>query len=246
VKAAHAIAAEFRGRIARGELGDGDPLPVENELVDRLGVSKGVVREALRILEHEGLVEVRRGLGGGPRVRHPSIGHAANAMGVYLQIGNVAVMDVWAARDRIIGAAVERLADARASVPELDAAVGELTARVGDLEAYNDALLDVNETAVREGGNATELMLVTALRHVVATEIEAATRALVDVRPAVRYEELIARAWQDVVRHIQAGHRAAAARAFARQADPVRDGLARALGGTTVVDAARGRRPTRA
>ena len=243
MKAAHAIAADFRGQIARGELGDGDPLPVENELVDQLGVSKGVVREALRILEHEGLVEVRRGLGGGPRVRHPSIGHAATAMGVYLQIGNVAVMDVWVARDRITAAAVERLADARAAVPSLGAAADELTALVGDLDAYNDALLDVHETAVREGGNATELMLVGALRHVIAAEIEAATRALVDVRPAVQHEELIAQAWHDVVRDIRAGRRAAAARAFARQADPVRESLALALGSTTVVDAARGRHP---
>jgi len=243
VKAAHAIAAEFRGQIARGELGDGDPLPVENELVEELGVSKGVVREALRILEHEGLVEVRRGLGGGPFVRHPSIGHAANAMGVYLQIGNVAVMDVWLARDRIIGAAVARLAEARAGVPDLATAAEELAARVGDLEAYNVCLLDVHETAVREGGNDTELMLVAALRHVVATEIEAATRALVDVRPAVQHEELIAGAWHDVVRHVRAGHRAAASRAFDRQADPVRESLARWLRGTTVVDAARGIRP---
>jgi GntR family transcriptional repressor for pyruvate dehydrogenase complex len=239
VKTSHAIAADLRGQIARGELGDGARLPVENELVDRLGVSKGVVREALRILEHEGLVEVRRGLGGGPKVRHPSIGHAATAMGVYLQIGNVAVIDVWAARDRITGSAVERLADTRAPVPELAAAVAELASLVGDLDAYNVALLDVHETAVREDGNATELMLVGALRHVIAGEIEAATRSLVDVRPAVQYEGLIARAWQDVVRHIRAGHRLAAARAFARQADPVRDRLARVLGGTTVVDAAR-------
>ncbi len=246
MKAAHAIAAEFRGQIARGELGDGEALPVENDLVEHLGVSKGVVREALRILEHEGLVEVRRGLGGGPRVRHPSIGHAATAMGVYLQIGNVAVMDVWAARDRIIGAAIERLADARAGVPDLDAAVTELTSRVGHLDEYNQALLDVNETAVREAANATELMLVAALRHVVAAEIEAATRMLVDVRPAVRFEEQIARAWRDVVRHVRAGHRAAAGRAFARQADPVRDSLARWLGATTVVDAASGRRPPNA
>jgi hypothetical protein len=65
------------------------------------------------------------------------------------------------------------------------------------------------------------------------------------VRPAVQFEELIARAWQDVVRHIRAGHRAAAARAFARQADPVRDALAGALGRTSVVDSARGRRVAR-
>jgi len=240
VKAAHAIAAEVRGQIARGELGDGDALPVENDLVEQLGVSKGVVREALRILEHEGLVEVRRGLGGGPRVRHPSIGHAATAIGVYLQIGSVPVMDVWVARDRVIGAAVERLAVARATVPDLGAAVSELSSLVGDLEAYNAVLLDVHETAVPEAGNATELMVVAALRHVVAAEIEAASRALVDTRQAVMFEELIAEKWHDIVRHIRAGRSAAAARAFAAQADPVRDALAGTLGATTVVEAAQG------
>ena len=83
-KAAFVIAAEFRERIAKGELRAGDPLPVESELMDELGVSKGVVRETLRILETEGLVEVRRGLGGGPRVRHPSISEASKGVGIYL------------------------------------------------------------------------------------------------------------------------------------------------------------------
>ncbi len=110
MKASHAIAADLRQLIARGELKAGDSLPVERELVDRLGASRGVVREALRILEREGLVEVRRGLGGGPRVRHPSISEAAQGMGVYLQLGDVPVLDAWTARDRIIGCAVERLA----------------------------------------------------------------------------------------------------------------------------------------
>src|SRR3954462_5104772 len=110
VKASIAIAAELRSRIARGELAPGAPLPVEDELVVELGCSKPVVREALRILETEGLVEVRRGIGGGARGRHPSISDAAKTMGVYLQIGDVPVLDVWSARDRIIAAAVERLA----------------------------------------------------------------------------------------------------------------------------------------
>jgi len=80
MKASLGIAADLRQRIASGELKDGDPLPVESELVGQLGASKSVVREALRILEGEGLLEVRRGLGGGPRVRHPSISDAAQGV----------------------------------------------------------------------------------------------------------------------------------------------------------------------
>src|SRR5688500_14032059 len=112
MKASIAIAAALRTKIASGELAFDDVLPVEEELTAEFGCSKPVVREALRILETEGLVEVKRGPGGGPRVRRPSVGHAASGMGVYLRIGDVPVADVWAARDRIVGTAVERLAAA--------------------------------------------------------------------------------------------------------------------------------------
>src|SRR3990170_1118475 len=115
MKASITIAAEIRARIARGRLLPGEPLPVEEELTAEFGCSRPVVREALRILETGGLVEVRRGLGGGARVRHPSISDAAKSMGVYLQIGDVPVLDVWTARDRIIASAVERLAADRAT-----------------------------------------------------------------------------------------------------------------------------------
>src|SRR5262245_41832816 len=110
MKASFAIAADFREQVARGELRPGDPLPVERLLIEELGVSKGVVREALRILENEGLLEVRRGLSGGPRVRHPSLAQAALGMGVYLQIGDVPVRDVWESRDRLVASAIEHLA----------------------------------------------------------------------------------------------------------------------------------------
>ena len=80
MKASIAVAADLRARIARGDLVAGQALPVESELMVELGVSKGVMREALRILEQQGLVEVRRGVGGGPRVRHPSIAEAAMAV----------------------------------------------------------------------------------------------------------------------------------------------------------------------
>ena len=113
MKASIAVAADLRARIARGDLVDGQALPVESELMVELGVSKGVMREALRILEQQGLIEVRRGVGGGPRVRHPSIADAAMAFGIFLQVGEVPVGDVWRSRDRLVAAAIERLARQR-------------------------------------------------------------------------------------------------------------------------------------
>ena len=49
--------------IDTGKLQPGDRLPVEREIASQLGVSRPTVREALRVLEALGLVEVRRGRG---------------------------------------------------------------------------------------------------------------------------------------------------------------------------------------
>jgi GntR family transcriptional regulator, transcriptional repressor for pyruvate dehydrogenase complex len=238
MKAAMAIAADFRQRIARGELRDGDALPVESELTEQVGVSKGVLREALRILETEGLVEVRRGLGGGPTVRHPSISKPARAMGVYLQIGDVLVMDVFEARDRIIGGAVERLAETRldSEAAALAASVRELEAVVGDFDVYHPILLDLGETVVQMAGNATEHMMVVSLRHIIAAELEVATRGIDDVDAAVDAEVSVAKSWADVSRFVTQRRPRAARRAYSAQAELIREGLSSMLGPTTVVD----------
>ena len=59
------IADELRSLIIRGELREGDSIGREPELVERFGVSRPSLREALRILEAEGLVTVVRGVLGG-------------------------------------------------------------------------------------------------------------------------------------------------------------------------------------
>ncbi|MCU1485110.1 MAG: putative GntR-family transcriptional regulator [Actinomycetia bacterium] len=241
VKASIAVAAELRSRIARGVLAADAPLPVEDDLAVELGCSKPVVREALRILETEGLVEVRRGVGGGARVRHPSIYDAAKTMGVYLQIGDVAVLDVWTARDRIIAAAVERLAGGGVDLAPLVAAVDALAANVGDMPAFNANMLDVGEIAVHAAGNATEHALVAALRHIVAAEVTVAAARVEDpvgLGYATREEAAIAEAWRRTVGHVRGGRPRAARQAYERQADALRALVGASMAGATVGDAA--------
>lgn len=60
---ANLLSDEFEKQIRLGQLGDGDKLPTESELVRSYDVSRTVVREALSKLQAGGLVETRHGIG---------------------------------------------------------------------------------------------------------------------------------------------------------------------------------------
>lgn len=83
------IATLLRDRIESGELGPGDRLPTERELVEEFGVARMTVRHALGILQVEGLIDRRRGRTGGTfvRVETPLI-ELTNMHGLYQQLRN--------------------------------------------------------------------------------------------------------------------------------------------------------------
>lgn len=76
-KASQMLADELRERILDGEYAEGAVLPPERQLVVQTGLSRTTVREALRILEVQGLVRIRPGRTGGAFVQRP--GEAAMA-----------------------------------------------------------------------------------------------------------------------------------------------------------------------
>jgi GntR family transcriptional regulator, transcriptional repressor for pyruvate dehydrogenase complex len=94
VRVAESIAAELRHRIVRGAFADGRLLPKQDELVAEFGVSYPSVREALRILEAEGLITVRRGNVGGAEVHRPDATSAGYALGLALAAARVPLSDV--------------------------------------------------------------------------------------------------------------------------------------------------------
>jgi DNA-binding FadR family transcriptional regulator len=57
------VMADLRERIGGGRLKPGDKLPTEQALIQELGVSRTVVREAIAGLRADGLVEPRQGIG---------------------------------------------------------------------------------------------------------------------------------------------------------------------------------------
>lgn len=72
----HQLQGFLRGLIERGEIGDGEQLPREEELARRLCISRVTVRQALQVLADDGLLVRQRGRGTrvvGGKVRNPSI-----------------------------------------------------------------------------------------------------------------------------------------------------------------------------
>jgi DNA-binding FadR family transcriptional regulator len=69
VPAYELVLDQLRRSINLGHFGPGDKLPPERDLAHQLGVSRTTVREAVRVLEGQGIVEVRRGSTGGILVR---------------------------------------------------------------------------------------------------------------------------------------------------------------------------------
>jgi DNA-binding FadR family transcriptional regulator len=110
IKAAERVAAELRGEIVTGNLRTGDRLQSERLLQEHFQISRPTLREALRLLESESLIEVVRGQHGGARVRMLDIRVAARQVGVYLQMDGTTLHDVWLARSAIEPAAAGMLA----------------------------------------------------------------------------------------------------------------------------------------
>lgn len=59
------IASQIRAQLAEGKLLAGNRLPSERALAEQFGVSRNTLREALRSLEHAGLIRLQKGASGG-------------------------------------------------------------------------------------------------------------------------------------------------------------------------------------
>lgn len=91
-----AIAAEIESLVLRGDLYDGQRLPTEPKLGEALGVSRSVLRDAVRMLMARGLLDVRQGHG--TVVSTPSSATFADSMVALLMRSDLTVGDVIAAR----------------------------------------------------------------------------------------------------------------------------------------------------
>ncbi|MCX5873897.1 MAG: FadR/GntR family transcriptional regulator [Deltaproteobacteria bacterium] len=93
-KVSHYVVEQIRDAILTGEFKPGDRLASERELVDQFQVSKASMREALRVLEVLGLIQTRKGTGGGIFAAEVNMNTTVHSLTNFLHFKNVSVGDI--------------------------------------------------------------------------------------------------------------------------------------------------------
>ncbi len=133
-RASDQVRSQIVDMLRNGRLQVGDQLPPEGVLARRMGVSQVPVREAVKSLEHMGLLTVKRGSGGGVFVAEPTLEPFSRFFTLLLSMGK---------------ASVGEITQARLMVEPGVAALAAMHAEPAQLEALSRAHLEY-ETAVRQ------------------------------------------------------------------------------------------------
>jgi len=163
-RVAEIVASKLRDDILSGRLKEGDVLPSQESLFGAFGVSPPAVREAIHILETDGLISVRRGNVGGAVVHLPTAERTAHMISMVLQARSATPVDVSAALLHLepicagmCAAREDRIAEV---VPYLQHEIDQQTAQFDDVSQYVPNARRFHEMLVSRCGNEPMILLI--------------------------------------------------------------------------------------
>lgn len=220
---AHHVAAELERLITEGRFRPGERLPSERELAERFGVSRTVVREAVRGVAAKGLLEVRAG--SGTVVRRPSSEQVAASIGLLLSMSGGATPEKIVEVRRILEVEIAGLAAARRTADDLALLAGILQTAA---EKIDDA-----DTFVQTDVAFHSALAVAAHNELFGVLLESIAGVMVEVRVVgLRVPGTPERALafhRDVFRCVEAGDAAGARAAMDRHMDEAIETMTAAL-----------------
>ena len=210
-KASDVLANELRERILSGEYPEGTPLPPERELVVQTRMSRTTVREALRILEVQGLIRIKAGRAGGAFVQQPGEENVASSLDLLIRGRRLRLASVHETREAIEPSCARLAALHRSAgdVKRLET-TNELIEASGDLDAFLKANVDWHIAVATAGHNE----ILTGIMMALSRAIYTATNNEGFVNDEVR--AITVRAHRSVTRAIRERDPEAAARRMTR------------------------------
>lgn len=135
------IARQIMSDVARRGLKPGDFLPAERTMVETYGVGRSTLREALRLLEFQGVISLKPGPGGGPILQDPSGADLASTMVLLLQMKQAPFRTILEVRSAV-EPVISRLAAERMSDEALDRLAESVSSMRRNLDDRNMFLED--------------------------------------------------------------------------------------------------------
>jgi len=233
-KMAEVIAGDLRRRIIDGAIKAGDSLPSEAKRIAEYEVSRPTLREAMRLLEMDQLITVRRGSHRGAVARLPGPAAAVRNMTMLLELRQATLADVYNART-IFEPPACRLAALHA--PEADIArLGETLENeiaTADPATYPVPAWRFHTELVELSGNATLAVVAATLQHISQRH---ATKVLLSSKDQDADRRAAIRAHRKVVDLIAARRGDEAERFWRKHMDVAGQTLLRDIGNQLVIE----------
>ncbi|MDM0116245.1 FadR/GntR family transcriptional regulator [Variovorax sp. J22R133] len=157
----------LRESILRGDIAEGDGLPSERDLVTQTGLSRGAVREALRTLTVEGLVQTRHGRFGGSVVTLPGNESMATAISRFVQGRKLSLRSLQETREALEPFLARLAAERRNEddIRDLKALHAELQASVDNFQEFAAINVKWHHAVAKASGNELLAAVLFAISH---------------------------------------------------------------------------------
>ena len=164
-KAAMLVAQRIVRDIARTGLRPGALLPPERAMLQTYETGRGTLREALRLLEFQGVIALKPGPGGGPILLNPAASHLASVLQLLMQLNQApyrAIVEARLALEPVISQlAAERIGGE--SLAELAGSVEQMRGNLDDRDWFRDADKRFHDVIARASGNVLFAYIADAL-----------------------------------------------------------------------------------
>lgn len=140
------VVDEIQAAILDGRIKPGEQLPSEMKLKEAFDTSRGSIREALRVLEQKGLIDIKIGVSGGAVVKAPDHSQVTESLNLLVQSQQVTLNHLLEFRQEIEGtvAAIAARCAKTEDIAELKALLKQARGLLGRAETNGDMLLEID------------------------------------------------------------------------------------------------------
>ncbi|GAA5190691.1 FCD domain-containing protein [Rugosimonospora acidiphila] len=164
-KAAMLVAQRIVRDVVRGRMTPGDLLPPERVMLETYSTGRGTLREALRLLEFQGVISLKPGPGGGPVLQAPAASHLASTLVLLMQLNRApyrVIVEVRTVLEPTISQlAAKQITDG--SLAELGATIERMRDDVNDRDSFRDANRQFHDIIAWSSGNVLFAYIVDSL-----------------------------------------------------------------------------------